>query len=71
MIPIYAHIQIELSKAGLHAYCEETEDEIFIPKNVDRVHRTPAPAAQRCRDMQPRHRLLPHREGEAGGEETY
>ena len=41
MIPIYAHIQIELSKAGLHAYCEETEDEIFIPHNEGRVDVAP------------------------------
>lgn len=41
MIPIYAHIQIELSKAGLHAYCEETEDEVFIPNNGGRVDIAP------------------------------
>lgn len=41
MIPIYAHISIELSKAGLHAYCEETEDEVFIPNNGGRVDIAP------------------------------
>lgn len=41
MIPIYAHISIELSKAGLHAYCKETEDEIFIHNNGGGADITP------------------------------